>query len=331
MLRFKLFVAEEHLLSEAAMTASGLAAERHVSKYLQPDQIKSTSYEMAKDSGGAKKGERVKVKKVVSKPSENGGSTFHAHITHSSGSSIIPINHLMKPVGVGRAGKGAEEKEDTAVSELHNHIQNAMKESGSSHITVSHMGNKYKIAGARKVVSGDYKGRKPKADIVLHDHEGKPQIFLSHKAGAKPTQAQNYEGLSAHGSQKQVSDFLGAVKKQTKGTLKSGQSFVRKFTPKTNVEKKFHKDVMFGSEQSSGAHGVHSVHSIAHGKITLEKKGGSYSLNSDKMIHNDSSFQHKDHPIEFTARYMTDRKDNGINNARIGIAKVGSRPSSKEI
>jgi hypothetical protein len=331
MLRFKLFVAEEHLLSEAAMIASGLKGEGHVSKYLQPEQLKSLSYQMAKDSGGAKKGEKVKVRKIASKPNNRGVDTFHAHITHSSGSSVVPINHLMKPEGVRGAGRNAEKEEDAAVSELHNHIQKAMKETGSSHVTVSHMGKKYKIAGARKVVSGDYKGRKPKADIVLHDHEGKPQIFLSHKAGAKPTQAQNYEGLSAHGSQKQVSDFLGAVKKQTKGTLKSGQSFVRKFTPRTNTEKKFHKDVMFGSEQSSGTHGVHNVHSIAHGKVTLEKKGGSYSLNSDKMIHNDGSFQHKDHPIEFTARYMTDRKDNGINNARIGIAKVGSRPSSKAI
>jgi hypothetical protein len=237
----------------------------------------------------------------------------------------------MKPEGVGRAGKGAEEKEDTAVSSLHSSIQNAMKENNSNHIKITHMGKTFKIAGARKVVSGDFKGRKPKADIILHDENGTPQIFLSHKAGARPTQAQNYEGLSGHTEYSQVSKFLSDIKSKTKNSFKSGQSFVRRFVPKTNAEKKLHKDVMFGSEQSSGVHGVHNVHSIAHGNVGIMKKGSKYHLTSDYLIDNDDAFKHNEHPLEFTARYMTDRKDHGIGNARIGIAKAGSRPSSEVI
>lgn len=307
---------------EAAMTAGGATAAAHLSKYLKPDQTKKLTYAMAKDSGGASKGELVKVKKVVHDPDTD---KYHAHITHSNGSGVVPLNHLMKPEGVGRAGKSSEEQEDAAVTHLHSQITNAVASSGGSHIKINHMGKTYKIAGARKVVSSDFKGRKPKADIILHDEKNKQQIFLSHKASAKATGAQNYEGLSGHTEHKQVQDFLNTVKE--KG-VKQGNSYVRKFKPTSEASKSLHKSVMFGSDHDSETHGVHNVHSIEHGPISLSSHKSHFSITSDKSIANDSSFKHSDHPLELTARFATGRKDHGIPNARIGIAKKGSRPSS---
>jgi hypothetical protein len=316
---------EELFLREAAMIAGGSKAASHVSKYLKPEQTKSLSYTMAKDSGGASKGEQVRVKKVVHDPSSD---KYHAHITHSSGSGVVPLNHIMKPEGVGRAGKSAEGQEDTAVTHLHSQITDAVNSSGGSHIKVKHLGKTYNVAGARKVVSGDFKGRKPKADIILHDEHNKPQVYLSHKASAKATGAQNYEGLSGHTEHKQVQDFLGIVKALGVG---KGDSYVRKFRPISKASKDLHKSVMFGSSHDSKTHGVHNVHSIEHGPVSLTSHKTHYTIGSDKSINNDSSFKHEDHPLEMTARFMTDRKDHGISNARIGIAKKGSRPSSVNI
>ena len=316
---------EELFLQEAAMIAGGPKAASHVSKYLKPEQTKSLSYTMAKDSGGASKGEQVKIKKVVHDPSSD---KYHAHITHSSGSGVVPINHIMKPKGVGRAGMSSEEQEDTAITHLHSQITDAVNSSGGSHIKVKHSGKTYNVAGARKVVSGDFKGRKPKADIILHDEHNKPQIFLSHKASAKATGAQNYEGLSGHTEHKQVQDFIGTVKALGVGR---GDSYVRKFRPISKASKDLHKSVMFGSSHDSKTYGVHNVHSIEHGPVSLTSHKTHYTVGSDKSIKNDSSFKHEDHPLEMTARFLADRNDHGIPNARIGIAKKGSRPSSVNV
>jgi hypothetical protein len=234
----------------------------------------------------------------------------------------------MKPEGVGRAGKSSEGQEDAAVSHLHSQITHAVASSGGSHVKINHMGKTYKIAGARKVVSSDFKGRKPKADIILHDENNKPQIFLSHKASAKASGAQNYEGLSGHTEHKQVQNFLSTIKE--KG-VKQGNSYVRSFKPVSAASKSLHKSVMFGSSHDSDTHGVHNVHSIEHGPVSLSPNKSHFSITSDKSIKNDSSFKHSDHPLELTARFATDRKDHGIPNARIGIAKKGSRPSSESV
>lgn len=320
------------LLMEAPMTASGSIAQDHVKKYLQPDQIKSLRYRMAKDSGGARSGEEVKVKKVVEEPLMGGGVRYHAHIEHANGRAVVPLNHLFKPEGVGRAGKSAEEKEDTAVSDLHNQIQDAIAKSGGKSVKIKHMGKTYNIAGARKVVSGDYSGRKPKGDIILHDEDGKPAIFLSHKASAKATGAQNYEGLSDHIDHPQISKFIDDVRRMRKGGLQSGDSFVRKLNVRSARDRALQRSVMFGSEHDSRDRGVHNVHSIAHGKLGIAPdRGGSFKLTSDKFINNDDTFDPKQHPVELTARLQNNRKDHGIQNARIGIARVGSRPSSRQI
>lgn len=331
MITIKQILESTQFVAEAAMTTSGPRAEDHVGKYLQPDQIKNLTYRMAKDSGGAYKDEPVKIKKIVGTPTMGGGMQYHAHIEHKRGKSIVPIGHIMKPAGVGRAGSSAEQKEDRAVDDLHNSIRRQVTKIGG-YIKVRHLGKTYNIAGARKVVKGDYPaGRKPKGDIILHDENGVPQIFLSHKAGANATDAQNYEGTSAHTEHPQVAQFISDLKKKFPKGLTNKQSFVRRITTTKKADKKLHKDVMFGSDSDSGQYGVNNVQSIAHGAIGLKPSSrGAFELTSDKFIHNDDKFDHKEHPIEFTARYMKDRKDNNIQNARIGIARSGSRPSSKE-
>ena len=317
-------------ITEAAMISSGPEAEKHVGKYLQPDQLKSLDYEMAKDSGGAKKGSTVKVRKIVAVPTLGGRATYHAHIEHEGGRAVVPIGHLMKPK-VGRAGSNPEGKEDEAVNELHGQIQSAIKAGNGSHIRITHMGKTYNIAGARKVVKGDYPaGRKPKGDVILYGPNGESHIFLSHKASAKATGAQNYEGLSSHTEHPQVSQFIEDLQKNHPEGLGKGQSFVRSFAATKKADKDLHKSVMFGSDRESNAYNVNNVHSIAHGKVGIAPigKSKSFELTSDKFINNDETFKHKDHPVEFTARYAEGRKDHGIKNARIGIARVGSRPSS---
>lgn len=330
MITLKQILESEQLIVEAAMTSSGPAAEKHVGKYLQPEQLKQFDYEMARDSGGAKKGSSVRVKKVVAVPTLGGRTTYHAHIEHEGGKAVVPIGHLMKPK-VGRAGSNPEGKEDTAVDELHGQIQAAIKAGNGTHIRINHMGKTYNVAGARKVVKEDYPaGRKPKGDIILYGPNGESHIFLSHKASAKATGAQNYEGLSSHEEHPQVGQFLEDLKKKHPKGLKSGQSYVRTFTTTKKADKALHKSVMFGSEHASGEYGVGNVHSIAHGKVGIAQVGKtkSFQLTSDKFINNDETFKHNDHPIEFTARYADARKDHGIQNARIGIARIGSRPNS---
>ena len=127
-----------------------------------------------------------------------------------------------------------------------------------------------------------------------------------------------------------MSTFIEDLKKKHPKGLSKGQSFVRTFSSKSKADRDLHKSVMFGSDHAQGEYGVNNVHSIAHGKVGIAPigKSKSFQLTSDKFINNDETFKHKDHPIEFTARYADARKDHGIQNARIGIARVGSRPSS---
>lgn len=96
---FKQFISEESIvLTEATMKASGAEAERHVGKYLQPGQMKTLKYKLAKDSGGGKAGEEVSVKKVEAVKTMDGGTKYNAHIVHSGGKGVVPINHLHKPI-----------------------------------------------------------------------------------------------------------------------------------------------------------------------------------------------------------------------------------------
>ena len=326
-MRFKEFIIEPIALSEAAMIASGSMSVRHVEKYLTPDHIRKLKYAMAKDSGGANKGEQVTVKKVVYNPDDD---KMHAHIQHSGGKAVVPINHLMKP-SIGRAGKGSEEKEDAAVDHLHKQIQEAVKANGGKPIHIRHNDKSYHVTGARKVVSGDYKGSKPKADIILHNN-GKSQVFLSHKAGAAATSAQNYEGLSKHVGHEHVDSFINDLKSKHPRGLRSGHSYIRRLSTRSEAGKKFQRAVMFGQHHDSGEYGIHNVNSIEHGAVTLRKHpSGHYELVSDKSICNDKTFNHAEHPLEFTASFRNERRDHGIENARIGVAKVGSRPSSKRL
>lgn len=328
-IRFKDFIANPVALDEmAAMVASGAKSEGHVEKYLSKENIKKFKYTMAKDSEGAKKGEEVTVKRVVHNAKDG---KKYAHIEHANGRSVVPINHLMKPP-IGRAGKNPEQQENTAADKLHKSIQSAVKENGGKPIKIKQNGKMYSVTGARKVVKGDYeKGRKPKGDIILHN-EGEPQIHISHKAKAEATGAQNYEGLSNHQHNDQVKGFLDDMRKKHPRGLKNGHSYVRQFSARSSSGRALQRSVMFGSQHDSKQHGVHNVHSIEHGPITLRKHpAGHYEIVSDKSIRNDSSFDPKEHPLEFTARYAAERKDHGIENARIGIAKQGSRPSSKKV
>jgi hypothetical protein len=268
---FSTFLSESLLIERAPMKASGAKADYDVNKYLNPEMRKQHTYNTARDTEGIPKGTSVKVKKVVTKDGK-----YHAHVEHEGKTKVVPVNHLEKPGGYENL-----KSEDAQIKSLHSQIQAHVKANGGKPIDLHIGGNKYKVAGARKVEGN------VKADFVLHDHHDKPVYYGSLKAGAHPSKFSGYGGFSHMKNASVHAASRSLATNIAKKPLEQGEMAFHKFHAGEADHEHVVRQALFGKEVGAKEHGESNINGVHHGNITIGKNSkGHLEMHSDLDFHN---------------------------------------------
>lgn len=186
-------------------------------------------------------------------------------------------------------------------------------------ITLQVNGRSVECAG---IISTPQKGRRaPKSDFSIVDATGNEVAWLSHKAGTKPSQFQQYGGLSdsAFSENADVKQFILDLKKEFPNGFERGNSAYRPCKDVSIINMSVY-GTSFGSDP--GAENVDEFH---QGSLKLKKVAGNatYEITSSHKGSNGSILSDGGYEPIYYARYTGDRgarvAGEFIDNARIGV------------
>lgn len=161
--------------------------------------------------------------------------------------------------------------------------------------------------------------RDPKADFILVDPDGKYVGFISHKAGSKATDFQQYGGLSdtEFANNAEVKKFVSELARLYPQGLVSGMSVKRTIKNKDVIFKS-----IYGVEYGKGP-SIQNVDEFHQGEMKLTKRGTSYVIISTHKGINGEMINAAGYKPIYYARYTGDRGANiagvFVNKARIGV------------
>lgn len=220
--------------------------------------------------------------------------------------------------GVG-AGTAAEDRYLTKFREA---LQEVLKKEKKPYIRLK-LANK-RIVNCADVGKTSRVGMRfdPKSDFSILDENGNEVGWLSHKAGSKPSDFQQYGGLSdnAFTSNSDVKKFMKAcIQKYPKG-LPSGVSLYRFVKDKSVIQMS-----VYGTDFGKGP-SLQNVDEFHQGEIELVKAGQVYSLKSTHRGIN-GDIPDGDYQAIYFARYTSDRgarvAGETLPNARVGVFPLG--------
>ena len=321
------------LLSENAISSKIGAdkTEAHTKKYLNPEVMGSSLYNVAKSNPHVPVGSKVK----VSNPRPHEGHIV-VDVEHDGKTHTLKADRLDKPAGVGGSGpRGAggnpEELEDRQIAEIQQSIHKAISDNKGRPINMRHPnGSTTEVAGIKKVTDG-----KPKADAYLHDSKGNPVHWMSLK-GKKFQQWGGTKGISEHPTMKKALEALQTVKKTFhpgQRALPSGAAYHYSLDPENNPEDRdmIHK-TMYGIDHGK-SHGPNNVHAIYSGdtigiKKTSHPSGSEYEFSPEAMYSNMKN--NKDSDVSTSKILVTPRenKDQAGTGGRIMVSSASNTPKS---
>lgn len=183
------------------------------------------------------------------------------------------------PVVLGK-GKGSLLKvENLTIDNIKRQIDTILLQNGTDFLYIDVNGTKLKVDGIEST-----KGT-PKSDFSF-TYQGKPVIFISHKAGSKPTDFQQYGGITCHSGKsicnnEEVEKFVAAMKQKYPDGMKSKQSDYAKINSK---ELKLMS--IYGPNYGS-QFGEDNVHAIVQGDVKLENIGdNTYKIKANHVMYN---------------------------------------------
>lgn len=185
--------------------------------------------------------------------------------------------------------------------------------------------NKGKVVG--KAVSCHKVAGTPKSDLALLDKNGREVVWISYKKGTKPTDFQQWGGLSSAVMQSfpQVGEFYKRIQKRYPKGLVSGDNAAMHIKGRNSTLIK--KKAVYGEDYTpTAATGQNNVNFVVQGRLDLKSVGAGYTITSTTahVYENGQDFRSSEDPV-FYVRYTGDRggkaKGDGakISNARIGI------------
>lgn len=245
----------------------------------------------------------------------------------SKGDLIIPKDFL-KTGEFGGKGQGSGVAAETlAMNDFNKKLNDILQKEGVPEIKIKINGRTINCAQMVKT-EGTYQGRDPKSDMTLVDKSGKPQAYISHKAGKSAKDYQQYGGLSykQYATNKDIKNFMNAVLAQRPDGLKSGDSFYR-----VVKDKKLVADAMYGPEFSSGKSSISNVDEFHLGFMELKGKGkGPYTIES---IHKGTNGEMPkgDYEAIFFIRFQDRRGAARAAGVTVPNARVGIFPMAKKV
>jgi len=172
------------------------------------------------------------------------------------------------------------------------------------------------------IISTPQKGRRaPKSDFSIVNATGEEVAWLSHKAGTKPSQFQQYGGLSdsAFSENPEVKQFVMDLKKLYPNGLERGNSAYRPCKDVSIINMSVY-GTAFGGEPAA-----ENVDEFHQGTLKLKKLAGNttYEIISSHKGSNGSILDSGGYEPIYYARYTGDRgarvAGEFIENARIGV------------
>jgi len=181
-----------------------------------------------------------------------------------------------------------------------------------------------RIINCAGIISTPQTGRRaPKSDFSIVDVDGNQTGWLSHKAGRKPSDFQQYGGLSdsTFNSSTEVKKFMKDCAKKFPNGLPPKSSVARLVKDNSIITKSIY-GVNYGA-----ARGIENVDEFHQGSMTLKKSGKVYEIKSNHKGKNGDIPKSGGYECIYFARYTSDRGARVaglfVGNARIGVFPAG--------
>lgn len=225
------------------------------------------------------------------------------------GSAIILIKTKGKTSGL--------DVESAAIKTLQEAIINAMVASGRA-INIK-VGNQT----VRGCVGVEKTEGTPKSDFHIVNEAGKPIIYISHKKGSKPTDFQQWSGMTEEKifNHPDTKTFIAECQSIFGKKMPTGTSIYKKIT-KTNLKMMS----VFGVDYGKSS-GINNVDVLIQGDPGLKKIPGNdlWQLTATGNIHYNGDLPHGGFDPVLTLIYKGDRGQFGIQGARTGISPIAGR------
>lgn len=233
---------------------------------------------------------------------------------------------FLKTPEFGGKGKGfGTAAEDRYLASFRTELERVMDEQEDGALDMLIGGRKVVVSGV-----GQPKGT-PKADFFLLDDMGEEVAWLSHKAGSKSNDFQQYGGLTPRGTKgafersKQVNSFIDKLKELYPEGMKSGDSVKRDIDLNGDGKDIVRKSI-YGIDYG-GKPGLNNIDEFHQGEMKLSKKGKFWTIKSNHQAEN-GFVPRDDYKAIFYARYSSDMNHFGIQSCRAGIF-TSTRPAKK--
>ena len=221
-----------------------------------------------------------------------------------------------KGVGFGTAA------EDRELAKLRTAIEDAMIKAGVSILPMTVGGRKVDVVGVQSTPGT------PKSDFHLVDPEGNEVAWISHKDGSKPTDFQQYGGLSnrVFTPNEEVKKFMNDLKAKYPDGMKRGESAYRTCKD-TNVIQMSVWGVDYG-----GKRGRNNVDEFHQGPMRIEKQSGRFVIKSNHYDNNGTIPKDRGYEAIYYARYTGDRGARAggvfVDNVRVGVFPKAKAPKT---
>ena len=255
-------------------------------------------------------------------------SGFSASVATSKGTLKYPKD-FYKTGEFGGRGKGSGVAAVNAALKLAQNSLVKVLEKAKDPYIMLRVGNRT-VQCAAIISTPNPGGRDPKSDFAIVDPKGEMVAHISHKAGRKATDFQQYGGVTDLPGEAEITAFMQTALKIKPNGLESCDTFYRKLKSDKTANKS-----IYGVDYGKKAVTVNNVDEFHQGTMNFVKRGKNYIITSlHKGVVGDVPRNNPYEPI-LVARYnkRAGRYGNiNLPNSRIGIfpmAKVSGK--SKEI
>ena len=228
---------------------------------------------------------------------------------------VVDTNGNEYPVTLGK-GKGfGTADEDIVLDDLKDQVKALLLQDDEDYITIDVSGYRQRVDDV-KTTPGT-----PKSDFNF-TYKGKPVIFISHKAGTKASDHQQYGGMTCKSGEEickhpEVESFVDNLKESFPDGMPAGRSvFVKINDPELKKLSLFGCD--YGRE-----FGINNVNALLQGRIKIViGNDNNYELKAHHVVYNGDLPDGPYEPVLF-ARYSSSRGGNhGIKDLRSMITPI---------
>ena len=222
------------------------------------------------------------------------------------------------PVVLGK-GKGFGTKdEDLVLGSLKQQLKTILSEASADYIFIDINGDKQKVDDILSTPGV------PKSDFNF-TYKGVPVLFISHKAGHRANNYQQYGGTTCKSGEKicqhpEVVEFISQVREKYKGIMPPGESMWKYIR-----DERLQKLSVFGKDYTDKdkKYGINNVHASYQGSIKIiQNKNDTYALTSHYTVYN-GEVPIGDYTPVLLARYSHSRGGNhGIADMRSSISPI---------